>query len=111
MFLLCLAESPSGPPVLHNCPSAIVEGDDVSCTCQASASEPSALVSWTDKADAAVSSTSTLQLNNVSKSLDCQRFTCRQYWGGLDTGHVKETYYTVHMKCSLWSFVVLQHRF
>ncbi|XP_076457397.1 uncharacterized protein LOC143291432 isoform X2 [Babylonia areolata] len=38
--------SPKDLPQLHNCPDDIIEGDDDTCECRASPSEPSALVSW-----------------------------------------------------------------
>ncbi|XP_076457337.1 uncharacterized protein LOC143291381 [Babylonia areolata] len=89
--------SPKHPPQLHNCPDDIIEGDDHTCECRASPSEPSALVSWYGSGHA-VSNTSTLQLTNVSRSLDGHSYTCSQYWGGFSTGHMNTTVYTLDVK-------------
>ncbi|XP_076457336.1 uncharacterized protein LOC143291380 [Babylonia areolata] len=89
--------SPKDPPQLHNCPDDIIEGDDHTCECRASPSEPSALVSWYGSGHA-VSNTSTLQLTNVSRSLDGQNYTCSQYWGGFSTDQMMTTAFTVNVK-------------
>ncbi|XP_076457335.1 uncharacterized protein LOC143291379 [Babylonia areolata] len=89
--------SPKDPPELHNCPDDIIEGDDHTCECRASPSEPSALVSWYGSGHA-VSNTSTLQLTNVSRSLDGQNYTCSQYWGGFSTDQMMTTVYTLDVK-------------
>ncbi|XP_076457394.1 uncharacterized protein LOC143291431 [Babylonia areolata] len=89
--------SPKDPPELHNCPDDIIEGDDDTCECRASPSDPSALVSWYGSGHA-VSNTSTLQLTNVSRSLDGHSYMCSQYWGGFSTDQMMTTVYTLDVK-------------
>ena len=84
-----------GNPVLSNCPTFVIEGDDVNCSCQTSGSPP-AVVTWiigvrTDN--------SVLLLKNVSRSLDGHNYTCNQYWGGFSHNNWKTTTYTVHVNC------------
>ena len=87
-----LSEHP-GDPVLSNCPTFVTEGDDVTCSCQASGSPP-AVVTWYGNGII----DSVLVLRNVSRSLDGQNYTCNQYWGGVNSNW-RRTTYSIQVHC------------
>ena len=79
--------------MLSNCPTFVIEGDDVTCSCQTSGS-PSAVVTWYG----AGVIDSVLVLRNVSRSLDGHIYTCNQYWGGVNSNW-RTTMYSVQVHC------------
>ena len=87
-----LAEHPADP-VLSNCPSVVIEGDDVTCSCQTSGSPP-AVVTWYGNGVI----DSVLVLRNVSRSLHGYNYTCNQYWGEVKSDR-RTTTYSVQVHC------------
>ena len=79
--------------MLSNCSTFVIEGNDITCSCNPSGSPP-AVVTWYTTGAA----NNILLLNNVSRSLDGQNYTCNQYWGGA-TSNWRTTTFTVHVKC------------
>ena len=80
--------------MLSNCPNFVIEGDDVNCSCQTSGSPP-AVVTWYNNGVI----DSVLVLRNVSRSLDGQNYTCKQYWGGVNSNW-RTTTYSVQVHCT-----------
>ena len=84
--------------MLSNCPPFVIEGDDVTCSCQTSGSPP-AVVTWVV---GGTTDSKVLVLRNVSRSLDGQNYTCNQYWGGVNSNW-RRTTYSVQVQCeSVW---------
>ena len=88
-----LSEHPADP-VLSNCPPFVIEGDDVTGSCQTSGSPP-AVVTWVISG---TTDSKVLVLRNVSRSLDGQNYTCNQYWGGVNSNW-RTTTYSVQVHC------------
>ena len=80
--------------MLSNCPTFVIEGDDVICNCQASGSLP-AVVTWVV---GGTTDSKVLVLRNVSRSLDGQNYTCNQYWIGVNSNW-RTTTYSVQVHC------------
>ena len=91
--IVFVLEKPNDP-VLSNCPTFVIEGDDVICNCQASGSLP-AVVTWVV---GGTTDSKVLVLRNVSRSLDGQNYTCNQYWLGVNRNW-RTTTYSVQVHC------------
>ena len=88
-----LSEHPVDP-VLSNCPPIVIEGDDVTCSCQTSGSPP-AVVTWVV---GGTTDSKVLVLRNVSRSLHGHNYTCSQYWGEVNSNW-RTTTYSVQVHC------------
>ena len=79
--------------MLSNCPPFVIEGDDVTCSCQTSGSPPAVVTWYTNGVIDSV-----LVLRNVSRSLAGQNYTCNQYWGRVNSNW-RTTTYSIHVHC------------
>ena len=99
-----LSEHPADP-VLSNCPTFVIEGDDVTCSCQTSGSPP-AVVTWVV---GGTTDSKVLMLRNVSRSLHGHNYTCSQYWSGVNSNW--RTTYSVQVHCESFDVCNPQDRY
>ena len=90
--IVFVLEKPNDP-VLSNCPTFVIEGDDVTCSCQTSDSPPAVVTWYTNGVIDSV-----LVLRNVSRSRNGHNYTCNQYWGGVNSNW-RTTTYSIQVHC------------